>query len=768
MRGRLVFLAISGFLAVASSLNSHFIFKLLLALWMIRLLRLGHKELVLGSFILIGLFSLLAVGKDLGNKSEIRPDQGDFLLIVDQDSIDIDGDSLRFQARETESNEDLVISYRIGSEAEKNKFIQEGLGKQVRVTGTLESPNPAKNFDQFDYRAYLYRKGIHWLLRADRLDDEPDQTISLRKTLFNWIKQAFPGETGESILLLLFGQQEVLPAQLRKDFQDLGLVHLLSISGLHISIIVSIVEEALWRLGLRRDQTSLIILMILPLYAGLVGFGVSVFRAVCQKSLKEASKLMKIPITSLDAWSLTMLLALAINPYQIFQLAFQLSYGLSFLILSLNQGPYFKSSSGLLKDFLLSLIILMFSTPILIHHFYEVSLSSLWANLFFLPIFSKLVLPLLLILFALGPIFYQASFWPILIGWVNKLGQVMQYGLSFLAEKFSVYLVLGRLPLLLTISLFLLLLAGVYIIEKKPAKSLLKISLLTSLCFFILFSKKYSPEGQVQVIDVGQGDAILIKAPYQGSVTLIDTGGRLDFEREDWQIRQDPFSISTDILVPSLKSQGIDGLDQVIVSHADTDHMGELEDLAKQIPIKRVIIPEQALEDSYARGVFTRLQKRGLSIQIAKKGDRIAVGPTHLHVLSPEPNRHYEDKNQSSLVLYGKIGMKTWLFTGDIDKAIEKEMLEDYPLLRADVLKVSHHGSRTSTDPEFVKGIQAKWGLISAGENNRYNHPHPEVLETLEGAGLEIFRTDQNGSIRYRYVFNREKLEIAKERVEDG
>lgn len=768
MRGRLVFLAISAFLVVTSSLNSHFIFKLLLAFWIIRLLCLGQKQLLAGSLVIIGLFGLLSVGKDLGNISRVSPDQGSFLVKVDQNSIQIDGDLLRFQARETETGELLLVSYRIGSEDEKFKLVEESLPQEVLVKGNLEVPGPAKHFDQFDYQKYLYRKGIHWLLRAEELDYRPAQKLPIRFTFFKWIKNVFPGEAGESILLLLFGQQESLSADLRKDFQDLGLVHLLSISGLHISILASIIEEILWRLGLRRDQTSRLLLILLPLYASLVGFGVSVFRAVCQKSLKEVGKLIKLPITSLDAWSLTMLLALALNPYQIFQLAFQLSYGLSFLILSLNQSPWYRASSAMLKNFLLSLIILIFSTPILIHHFYEVSLTSLWTNIFLLPIFSKLVLPFHLALLVLGSVFHKLAFWPILIGWVNKLSQVMQFGISFLAEKLSLYLVLGRLPILLTISLFLLLLAGVYIIEKSSSKAWIKISLLASLCFLILLSKKYSPEGQVQVIDVGQGDAILIKAPYQEKVSLIDTGGRLDFERESWQRRQDPFSISSDVLLPAFKSQAIDGIDQVIISHADTDHMGELEDLARLIPIQRVIIPKQALEDPYAKGVFARLQERGISIQIAKKGDLISIGPTHLQVLSPEANRHYQDKNQASLVLYGKIGMKTWLFTGDIDLAIEKELLEVYPLFEVDVLKVSHHGSRTSTDPDFVKGIQAKWGLISAGENNRYNHPHPEVVDTLEEAGLEIFRTDQDGSIRYMYFFNRERLETAKERVENG
>jgi len=255
---------------------------------------------------------------------------------------------------------------------------------------------------------------------------------------------------------------------------------------------------------------------------------------------------------------------------------------------------------------------------------------------------------------------------------------------------------------------------------------------------------KHPLENEITIIDIGQGDSILLR-DWRGKTILIDTGGKVDLgQKEAWKKRRST-SNAERTLLPYLKSRGIDEIDHMILTHTDTDHMGDLEVLATKVRIKEINISKGSLK----KDSFVRLLKRlNLPVKTLEAGDQLSIFDGSAEVLYPVEIG--DGSNNDSIVLYGRFYGLSFLFTGDLEEEGEKTLLARYPQLRVDVLKAGHHGSKGSSHPAFLEKIQAKIALISAGEKNRYQHPHQETLERFKELQMTVFRTDQQGAIRFR------------------
>lgn len=220
----------------------------------------------------------------------------------------------------------------------------------------------------------------------------------------------------------------------------------------------------------------------------------------------------------------------------------------------------------------------------------------------------------------------------------------------------------------------------------------------------ILFLPNLRPYGKVTMVDVGQGDCFVIQLPFQKASIMIDTGG---LRNQD---------VATKRLIPFLKANGISHLDTIYISHDDYDHCGALDSLQENFSVKEVIT--DFTQTQYGNYQFTQLNQYPST-----------------------------DTNQASQVIYTQLGNTSYLFTGDIDTGVEAWLLEHYPDLKADVLKVSHHGSQTATSADFVSQINPKVALISVGKNNLYHHPSPSVLSRLEAYGCKIYQSSLNGQV---------------------
>jgi competence protein ComEC len=186
------------------------------------------------------------------------------------------------------------------------------------------------------------------------------------------------------------------------------------------------------------------------------------------------------------------------------------------------------------------------------------------------------------------------------------------------------------------------------------------------------------------------------------------------------------------------------------MTHGDYDHIGNVSSVLRHIKVKDTYIPVGFGEGTLEQEILMELEKRKVQVTMVGTYFGWAAGKYTFQFL--HPSKVYEDKNDGSIVLYAELGGLTWLFTGDIEQAGERDLLTLYPNLQADVLKAAHHGSKSSTLDPFVEQIRPTYALISAGRDNRFGHPHTEVVERLREAGAVIYRTDQQGAILYIFT----------------
>jgi competence protein ComEC len=231
---------------------------------------------------------------------------------------------------------------------------------------------------------------------------------------------------------------------------------------------------------------------------------------------------------------------------------------------------------------------------------------------------------------------------------------------------------------------------------------------------------------KVTFIDVGQADSILIQIP-NGKNILIDAGNNEDAEQ----------------IITFLKNQGIRRLDSVIGTHPHEDHIGSLDKVIKTFEIGEILMPKVTTNTQTFKDVLTAVQDKGLKIKEAKAGIKLDWGA---EVLAPISSK-YEDLNNYSVVLRFVYGQNVFLFTGDAEEVSEREMISSSYSLKADVLKVGHHGSSSSTTPEFLKRVSPKYAVISVGKDNTYGHPAADIINRLKKSGAEVYRTDLMGTI---------------------
>lgn len=314
-------------------------------------------------------------------------------------------------------------------------------------------------------------------------------------------------------------------------------------------------------------------------------------------------------------------------------------------------------------------------------------------------------------------------------------------------------IVLGRPDYILLVAYILSILFFFYKWEKEETpKSVMKAFLVPlAIIFFHICTNVWQLKGEVTMIDVGQGDSILIQLPFNRGTYLIDTGGTLRFATDEWKERKKSFEVGEDVLVPFLKSKGITTLDKLIITHGDMDHAGGAFALMEQINVKEVVLPNIEEQSELEQRLIDKCEEIKVPVYFASQGDRWSAGNTEFVVLSPK-EKTATDKNDASIVLYTELGGLKWLFTGDLGVEGEEKIIDTFKHLKVDVLKVAHHGSKTSTGEEFLEKIQPKVALISVGLNNRFGHPHQEVVDRLKEHDIIIYRTDEQGAIIYHFI----------------
>ena len=590
------------------------------------------------------------------------------------------------------------------------------LGDKVQVEGVFQKPKSNTSFSLFNYQNYLKHKQIYYQVKATSIKPIQNNTsfyYSIKQKLFQYL------DFNPYLNTFLLGDKTYLSDEVVRSFQENGISHLFAISGMHIGLLSSILNKLL-RKKYTEETSYKICCLFLLFYLFLVGFSPSILRGVLFYIFFQGNQVFYFYIKKENLFLLILSLSLFINPFYIFDVGFQFSYLISFALLrfqkELTHPNYFLS---LLKVSCLSFFV---SIPISLFHFYQINVLGLFYNLIFVPFISLFLFPISFIVFLWKPL------WPIYQCFIVVLEKV-----SFCLSTIEFgKLIFMRVSLVVYIIYFICIL--LFLCFKKK--------LILVLFFFILSIHYMFPfidsTNYVEFIDVGQGDSILIHIDHQN--ILIDTGG----------VYQEG-SIYHKTLSPLFRSLGIHSFRFLILSHGDKDHMGEAINLVNNFKVKKVI---------FNCGEYNDLEKELIKVLDKKKIHYYScIRELNLdkHKLYFLQTKEYDNENDNSNVIYTEIDGYQFMFMGDASVTTEKEILDRYSLLDIDVLKVGHHGSKTSSGKDFINEINPKYRVISVGKNNRYGLPNKEVLNNLENS--KIYRTDEDGSIMFKIKNNKLKIE---------
>nr|WP_081472409.1 DNA internalization-related competence protein ComEC/Rec2 [Ornithinibacillus scapharcae] len=626
----------------------------------------------------------------------------------------------------------------------RNNTIQ--YGAICELNGELRVPEGSSNPGQFNYNKYLASHGISYEMIISSMDDIncQDEGIlnsiyKLREHMKKLLTNKFSEESSAWILALVVGDDRNIPEETIELFQRWGLSHILAISGLHIGLVVGILYFISIKLNIvTRENAQYLVIFALPVYALLAGGEPSVWRASLMILLVIILQKFKQKFSISDVISITFLGLLLVNPYYMYHVGFQLSFIVSFGII-LSQKWLLQGNSIWLQMIKLSFISQLIIIPLQVIYFFNVNPLSILLNVLVVPYFTFFVIPMMFFLLAILPIRQLAESLDSLFRFVHH--DVFLPMLEWLDHYVYFPWFTSYFPTIIIVVYYALLIAMMYNLHLTRSLRAFSYGVILTLLLIGLVTRPYlSPYGTVTMLDIGQGDAIVIELPFRRGVFLVDAGA--GFSYEDMEPSD---SIYQRIIKPFLHSRGIGEIDAIVISHEDIDHAGSVPFILEDFKVGAIIVSK------YYEFNPELLEKlAGIELIRVASGDELRINEKMFTFLSPGVDR--KGSNENSLVFHMKLGDKDWLFTGDTDMEAEKAILTNYSELQVDVLKVAHHGSNTSSNSLFITSINPRYALISVGKNNRYGHPSNEVLSLFEAEGIQVLRTDQSGAIMYRYT----------------
>jgi competence protein ComEC len=763
MNGKFIYFCLASLLGVLCSLQSFLLFFFLAVIYFFVLLK--YKRFSnLRLLFLICVFLLFLFSSEFAasqNKTKTPAAASDFSLEYIDDPT-IDGDQLQIKAEDRKYHEKYLLRYKIQSEQEKT-LLESSIfyGQICKITGSLETPKRAKNENAFNYRDYLERNSIYWLLESKNMPLKNCSPIKINVIMLikqvrligiHYLETKFPPEVAALSSALIYGDRSLMSPDLLTEYQKTGISHLLAISGLHVSLLIGMIFYiGIW-LGITREKMTAFLLLFLPVYALLTGGSPSVVRAVVMiflvmLTVKWGKKLKLLPF---DALSLAFSIFLLFKPFVLFDVGFQLSFSVSGAIILSSHAILGRYQNSVIQLLMTTLAAQLSSLPILLFHFFGFSLLSIFINLLYIPLYSYVFLPgvyllfLFQIIFGTVPGLFMNGFTQV-VHVSNKLIQIFSECsfANFTPGRPEIFFLL--LDCLITFTIFIVWEQNMQKKQNKNIFILCSILMLLPACW-----NQINPFGEVTVIDVGQGDSILIHLPFNQGNYLIDTGGTLQFSSEPWQKRTKVFETGEDVVVPFLKGKGITRIDKLILTHGDTDHIGGAFAVIKELNVRQIVLSDMMERSETEKEIEKAADKKKIPVVFVSSGNQWKQGDSQFVVLSPKKN-FQGDRNRGSVCILANIGGLNWFFGGDLDQPGEEEITQLYPNITFDILKVGHHGSKTSSSEIFLKHFKPKVALISVGEKNRFGHPHKEVIEKLTNMGTTIFRTDFQGQIDYRF-----------------
>ena len=642
-------------------------------------------------------------------------------------SYKIDGNKLDMNLY---CKEKIKATYYIKSLEEKEYLSNNlKLDSTLSIKGNLEKPSNNTIPYMFNYKKYLYNNKIYYLLNIESFNIEKTTNNIFYKIKNLAFNHANKFKSKEYIYAFVLGSTSYIDNDVLSTYRENGISHLFALSGLHVSIFSAFLIFILKKLKVPELTRYILVFIFLLLFSFITNFSPSILRATLLFFFLGINKVFYLNIRTINILYLVYILLTLINPFIIYNVSFILSFTAAFyLILSNDLTKSNNYFIGLLK---ISLISTLGTLPISIYYFGSINLIGFILNLIFVPYVSFIVFPFTLITFIVPKLYFI----------LNILTSILE-SISMFTNKLKLIVYFPKVSIYFIIVYSILF---ILFIKTKKKKHIIFLIIIT----IIIKIKPYlNSDILVYYIDVGQGDSILLSSPNRKENILIDTGGKISYEKEKWKERKNK-NIS-DNIITFLRKLGINKLDYLIVTHGDYDHMGEAINLVNNFKVEKVI---------FNCGEFNDLEKKLIKVLNKKKIEyyscikELSINNNKVYFLN---TKEYENENDNSSVIYTKLNGYKFIFMGDAGVEKEKDILDKYNLSNIDILKVGHHGSKISTSKKFIDEIKPKYSIISVGKNNRYGHPNKEVLDTLNDS--KIYRTDQDGSIMFK--IRKDKLQI--------
>ena len=646
-------------------------------------------------------------------------------------------------------------------------------GTILLLKGSLKEIEGPRNPGEFNFKRYYASRNIRFSLEDPVLIKASESHSVIRTAIlrlrnhFSRVLEQTAFEEAPLFQAIALGDRSDLPEETSLLFQLTGIIHILSISGLHIGILGISLRNLLKKRGAGLYASILIPLFVLIFYGIMSGSTLSTLRAVMMFLISSFGQMTGRIYDMLSALSLTAILMLIESPACLYDGGFQLSFASAagvgtvypLLIKSLpplsrrGQKKASARGSGLRKaseSLLLSLSVLITTLPITLYAYGEISVAGLFLNLLVIPA-AGIILASAVLSMLLGSIFLPAGIAAALPGRALLFLLRNAAGLSSRLPFTSI--VTGQ-PSLFRIALYYSAVTVFFTAwkiyfsrtKKQRGRPPRFIKLFSALCVFLVFSFllltiKPAPSLSVTCLDIGQGNCIAVRAP-SGQAFLIDAGSTSKDNITRYQ------------LLPFLKSEGISRIDAVFVSHTDADHMNGvlallnlIEQNLTSITCDALVLPDWKDPPAEYGELVSAAGRAGVTTLYASRGDVFRTDSLLFTVLSPEKEKRVTDVNEDGMVLLLESREFSALFPGDIGMSCEEKLLQEGLLRDVDLLIAAHHGSRYSTGEDFLSVVKPEITVISCAEKNTYGHPAPETILRLENAGCQIKYTMKSGAV---------------------
>lgn len=631
-------------------------------------------------------------------------------------------------------------------------------GDVLKIKGRLEKPIGQKNFGEFDYELYLAREKIFtyiniWQEKDIQKIGEDDSnflvsfSLSARDKIKEITKQTLPPPYNYLLVGMLLGEKSFIPSHLKEIFAEAGIMHILAVSGLHVGIIAMALLALLSMLKLPKKFKLFTLILILITYASITGFRPSVLRATIMFILLIGGKLINRSRNLNISLFFAGFLILLLNPLILYDAGFLLSFIVTFFIINLSpilQRLFSKIVVWIKNPLAVSTAAWVGIFPLSAYFFSKVSIISIISNIFIIPLTGIAVI--------LGFITFFIGFVSIsLAGLFANLNYLVLNLITLIAKSFSslpfAFIYVAQPSVMLIILYYLTVFFIIEIFYKKTLSPKIKkkaILIVLSVTLLIIVVQVFYPADNLKVnfINVGEGDCILIEAPNKINI-LIDGGGT----------PQSDFDVGSKIVVPYLRRKGINEIDLLILTHPHLDHLEGLLPVLKEFKVGMVLDSGLLCDISAYKEFISLIQKKSIPYHKAKAGDNFVFSNNlEIFLLNPLYDSDFYDEsdfNNASIVVKLFYKNADFLFTGDIEVTAEKKLLVWQNILQSDILKVGHHGSITSTNLEFLDKVDPRIAIITVGKNH-FGHPSQKIIERLEDGNIQIYRTDEDGTIIIR------------------